>query len=76
MSEMVERVAEVLRQRRFEALPDSKLLFEDVARAVIKEMHAPTDEMLEQMFVLHGRRRGADWEACRIWEAMIDEALK
>lgn len=74
MSEMVERVAKAL--VAWQQLPESAWVDHlDMARAAIEAMREPTYEMVlltegsERMDIVSG-------DICRIWQNMIDQALK
>lgn len=75
MSEMVGRVARAIedvraRRRQFgnQGIPDS----EAFARAAIEAMRVPTEAMVVEVLQTAAR----DVPAERMWQAMIDEALK
>ena len=97
MSEMVARVAKTLYekiQRRssplylpaWEKLPDdTRLVYEDIARAAVEAMREPTGAMLQAKFLPdesgHVPKHGVDWylgdrSAGEVWLAMVSEALK
>lgn len=67
MSEMVDRVERVIFQGRLEGEPCSA-----IACAVIKAMREPTSKMVVAVLQTSAR----DVPAERMWQAMIDEALK
>ncbi len=80
-SEMVLRVARVLWGNRqpvaFDDLHDSlKVQIIDHARAAIKAMREPTDDMVEKAFDGSTFQCAGDDEITEGWRVMIDQALK
>lgn len=77
MSEMVERVAcavgDAIEGREIDPFlyPEAFDHYEKIARAAIAAMREPTETMWD-----HGASNMQWHSATRVWQAMIDEALK
>lgn len=52
---------------------ESKPYWNELARAAIRAMRSPTEEMIRVGDVLHGLNRA---DVLEIWEVMCDEALR
>ena len=79
MSEMIERVAEAIQNRRREMLAakGGPILIEpiELARAAIEAMREPTEAMKERGFQYTADPCWPD-DVGRAWRHMIDEALR
>jgi hypothetical protein len=80
MNEMIERVAKALRERLDITLNEHDGFYEGLARAAIEAMREPTDEMMvdgewkEKSLMTFAPREESP--SLRVWQAMIDSALK
>jgi len=74
MTEMVERVAAAMSHKDMPGVPVGLQKYRAMARAALREMREPTQEMVDQGFDVH---LSECWPGSKdVWQAMIDAALK
>lgn len=76
MSEMVERVANTIRDKTFNVISEEKA--KDLAHYIIEEMREPTQAMMRAgaEIVPEGSDDSDGGVSVECWLAMIDDALK